>query len=40
MGPVKKKIENMYKPKEKNVERLNRFVEKLKNEGELRDHDA
>lgn len=37
---MKEKIKNMYKPKEKNVERLEKYVEKLKDEGKLRDHDA
>ena len=42
MGTVNKgtNIEGMYKPKEKNVEKLERYVEKLKEKGKLRDHDA
>lgn len=40
MGSVKDRIENMYRPKQKNVEKLERYVEKLKDEGRLRDHDA
>lgn len=38
MGSVK--VENMRPPKKKNVEKLERYVEKLKEKGKLRDHDA
>lgn len=39
MGAISK-VEDMYKPKDKNVERLEKYVEKLKENGKLRDHDA
>ena len=37
---AKTKVDRMYAPKEKNLERLERYVEKLKRNGELREHDA
>ena len=41
MGSVKDKdVNKMYKPKQKNVEKLERYIEKLKEEGHLREHDV
>ena len=43
MGVVRKaseEVKNMYPPKKKNVEKLERYIEKLKEEGQLREHDV
>jgi hypothetical protein len=40
MKDAKEKIKRMYPPKQKNVERLEKYIEKLKEEGQLREHDV
>ena len=43
MGTIKnpkEEVKNMYPPKQKNVEKLERYIEQLKKNGELRENDV